>query len=483
MNKKGLGFNVIFQTIYQLFLTITPLITTPYVSRMLGVNGVGTYSYTLSMCKYFMLFALLGVEDYGCRSIASVNGNKEAVSKNFVNIFCFQIITSVIAIITYFGYCFFLVKTDLIVALLQGMMVISCLFDISWFFYGIEELKAPVFKGTLLKILTMVLTFVLVNKNTGVIAYTIAMAGGTLISQGVLWIYIKKEITIVKPSFSEILRHGKANFILFIPVVAQTVFQVMDKSMLGWLSTKAESGYYYNTDMIIYVPVGIIGGLSTVFLARLSSLYAENNREEINKVLLESFELYSCIACPLTFGISAVANEFIPLFFGESFAPCIQLTYLLCPAIILKTYSTLLKTEVFIPSHRENYFTFSVVVAAIINVVLNTLLIPGYGAAGAVIGTIGAEFSELLILAFGFLKIDTTVSKKKILTNIVYYIFALIMLLAVRQVSKWMVSSSVFSVILIEILVGIFTYSLLCLLFWKKSKSQIGIAVKSILKR
>lgn len=483
MKKKSLGFNVLFQTVYQLFLTITPLITTPYVSRMLGVDGVGTYSYTLSMCKYFMLFALLGVEDYGCRSIASVNGNREAVSKNFINIFCFQIITSIIAIITYFGYCFFLVRTDLNVALLQGIMVISCLFDISWFFYGIEELKAPVFKGTLLKILTMVLTFVLVNKNTGVIAYTIAMAGGTLISQGVLWIYIKKEINIVKPSFSEILHHGKANFILFIPVVAQTVFQVMDKSMLGWLSTKAESGYYYNTDMLVYLPVGIIGGLGTVFLARLSFLYAEENREEINKVLLESFELYSCIACPLSFGIAAIANEFIPLFFGSEFYPCVLLTYLLCPAIILKTYSTLLKNEVFIPSHKENYFTFSVIVAAVVNVIMNYLLIPKLGATGAVIGTIGAEFSELVVLMIGFFKVDNTVSKRQLLTNCIYYVFALIMLLAVRLVPLLMKQVSIFLVIALEIVVGVVTYSMLCLMFWKKNNSHISLILKDIIKR
>ena len=109
MQKKSLGFNVVFQTIYQIFLTLTPLITTPFVSRMLGVEGVGTYSYTLSMCKYFMLFALLGVEDYGCRSVASANGNKKKISENFINIFFFQIISSILAITLYFLYCYFFV--------------------------------------------------------------------------------------------------------------------------------------------------------------------------------------------------------------------------------------------------------------------------------------------------------------------------------------------------------------------------------------
>ena len=93
--------------------------------------------------------------------------------------------------------------------------------------------------------------------------------------------------------------------------------------------------------MLVYVPEGIIGGIGTVFLARLSSLYAIGDKKEINKVLLESFELYTCIACPLAFGVAGIAKEFVPLFFGQSFSPCIQLTYLLCPAIILKTYSTL----------------------------------------------------------------------------------------------------------------------------------------------
>lgn len=481
MQKKSLGFNVVFQTIYQIFLTLTPLITTPFVSRMLGVEGVGTYSYTLSMCKYFMLFALLGVEDYGCRSVASANGNKKKISENFINIFFFQITSSILAITLYFLYCYFFVTQDLSVALLQGMMVISCLFDISWFFYGIEKIKVTITRGILIKVITMVLTFTLVNKESGVIAYTIAMAGGTLVSQIALWFSLKKEIDFVKPDFDEIIKHAKANIILFFPVIAQTVFQVMDKSMLGWFSTKAQSGYYYNADMLVYVPEGIIGGIGTVFLARLSSLYAIGDKKEINKVLLESFELYTCIACPLAFGVAGIAKEFVPLFFGQSFSPCIQLTYLLCPAIILKTYSTLLKNEVYVPSHRENYFTFSVVIAAIVNLIMNYLLIPKFGATGAVIGTISAEFSELVVLIVGFFKIDNEISKKSLLINLAYYFFAFIMFLCVRAVT--LITCPVVLKVIIQVFTGVITYSIFCLLLWKNNKSHIGKLVTGILKR
>lgn len=485
MAKKSLGFNIVYQTIYQIFLTITPLITTPFVSRMLGAEGVGTYSYTLSMCKYFMLFALLGISDYGCRSIAAVRDDREKLSKTFINIFTFQALSSFIAIIVYFLYCYFFVSQDLMVAYLQGMMVISCLFDISWFFIGVEKIQVTVTRGILIKLLTMALTFTLVNKETGVIAYTLAMAGGTLISQMALWLCLKSEIDFVKPEKNEVLRHIKPNLILFAPVIAQSVFQLMDKSMLGWFSTKAQSGYYFNVDMLVNVPEGIIGGLGTVFLARLSYLYAEQNEKEINGVLLQSFELFTCVACPLVFGIAGIANEFVPLFFGQLFLPCIQLAYLLCPVIILKTYSTLLKNEVFIPSHRENYFTFSVVVAAIVNLILNSILIPKFGATGAVIGTIGAEFSELFVLAVGFRKTDTSFQSKELLTNLIYYVFALIMFLGVRGVARLIavtVGSIILSVLL-QVAAGVVIYSLLCLIYWKTSKSYIGELVKNIIKR
>ena len=166
--------------------------------------------------------------------------DREKLSKTFINIFTFQALSSFIAIIVYFLYCYFFVSQDLTVAYLQGMMVISCLFDISWFFIGLEKIQVTVTRGILIKLLTMGLTFTLVNKDSGVVAYTIAMAGGTLISQMALWLCLKSEIDFVKPEKNEVLNHIKPNLILFAPVIAQSVFQLMDKSMLGWFSTKAQ---------------------------------------------------------------------------------------------------------------------------------------------------------------------------------------------------------------------------------------------------
>lgn len=479
--KKNLGVNVIFQTLYQIFLTLTPLITTPYVSRVLGVEGVGTYSYTLSVSKYFMLFAMLGVADYGCRSIASVRDDKGELSKEFSNIFLLQFISSFLSITVYFLYCFFIVKTDFNIALLQGMMVISCAFDISWFFFGIEKIGVTVTRGVLIKIVTMVFTFTIVNKNTGVAAYTIAMAGGLLVSQLSLWLCIKKEINFVKPTWNEMIKHIKPNLVLFVPVIAQSVFQLMDKSMLGWFSTKSQSGYYYNVDMIVNIPEGIIGGFGTVFFARLSALYADSNYNEINNVLNQSIELYTCVASALVFGIDGIIKEFVPLFFGKEFIPCIYLTYMLSPVILIKAYSTLLKYEVFIPCNSEKYYTFSVIVAAIINCFVNGFLIPIYGAAGAIIGTIAAELGELIVLIYGFKRINLNFSFNAIKSYSIYYVFALIMFGGVRLVS--VINVSIIFKVVLEVLTGVIIYSCLCLMYWKYHKSSVLDVFSGMIKK
>ena len=152
--------NFIYNIIYQILILILPLITIPYVSRILGADGIGIYSYTYSIAYYFMLVAMLGLNNYGNRTIAKVRDDKEKLSKEFFGIYSLQLITSIIMVICYLLYVLIFDNSYKIIALIQILYVISTVFDINWFFFGIEKFKLTITRNTIIKVLSLVLIFI-----------------------------------------------------------------------------------------------------------------------------------------------------------------------------------------------------------------------------------------------------------------------------------------------------------------------------------
>ena len=152
--------NFIYNTIYQILLVILPLITAPYISRTLGANAVGVYSYTNSVAYYFILIAMLGISNYGNRTIASVRDNKEKLNEKFSSIYTLQFILFIIAIISYVVYSLFIASENNMIFLLQTFYVVSGLLDISWLFFGLEQFKLTVFRNVVIKILTVISMFI-----------------------------------------------------------------------------------------------------------------------------------------------------------------------------------------------------------------------------------------------------------------------------------------------------------------------------------
>lgn len=480
MNKK-LGANAVYQTIYQILITITPLITAPFISRMLGAEGLGIYSYTLSIASYFMLFAMLGVTNYGCRTVAASPDNKEQRSKTFWNIFALQLFCSVLAVAGYFLYVAFAAKDNLLVALVQGVWVLSCALDINWFFFGIENFKVTVTRNIIVKIITVAAILVFVNKQTGVLMYTAIMAGGNFMSQAVLWPFLKKEIDWYPPEWKEVKRHIKPNLILFVPVIASSVYHVMDKTMLGALSTYQELGCYYNSDKVINIPIGIFNGLGTVFMARISSMAVKDSESHISRLLSKSLELYIFIGCALAFGIGSVSKEFIPVFFGAGYERCITLMWVFCPILIVKTYSIYMGTEYFLPAHMEEKYTVAIICGAAVNFVFNSLLIPRQGAFGAALGTLAAELSVTCILHFGYFRKSSWHDKKSWIKCTPYFVFGVIMYFAVRMASHTHLNR--LAGLLFEIVVGAVCYLLLSAVYWRiNPESGLSSIVKQSLR-
>ena len=458
--QSSLKMNLIYQMCYKILVLITPFITSPYISRVLGAEALGLYSFTLSIVNYFLMFVYLGIDNYGCRVIAETRGKNddEKLKQVFWEVYLLQLITGSIALAEYGIYCTFFVVENIELFIIQGIAIIAATIDINWYFAGTEQFKLTVTRNFIIKLVTVGSIFVFVKNQKDLPLYALIMVLGTFGSQVVMWLFLKKEITLKKVSLKGIFSHLKPNILLFIPVIGVSIYHTMDNTMLGLLSDYTNVGYYYNADKIISMPLGMITGLSAVFLPRMANLVSSKGLSAGQNLLKKSFELNFALACSMAFGIVAVAKDFVPWFFGTEFIPCTSLIAIFAPVLIIKTLSDFLQTQLLIPTNNEKIYTVATFCGAGINLVLNLVFIPKFGAWGATIGTLGAEIAVLLIE--GILSIKLFNIFTQVLNNLIYIIAALVMYVSVFMIEKFLFFDYFINVI-IEVLTGVVIFAIL----------------------
>lgn len=467
--KSKIGINFVYNIAYQILAIIVPLITSPYLARTLGPKNIGINSWTYSIVFYFMIFAVLGVNNYGNRTIASNRQNKRTLSKCFFSIYCCQLFMSVIMITLYILYlCYGDVKYKT-VAILQIFYIIGNAFDITWFFYGLEEFKSITIRNSFVKIISLICIFIFVRNQTDLWKYTLIISGSSFLGQFAMWPILIRKICYIHIEWNDIKKHIKPIIILFVPVLAISVFSNMDKYMIGKFSDVIQSGYYENADKIIGIPKAVITALGTVMLPRTANLIS-NGEEKKSIHYIELTMLYTCIlASAFVFGIMGVANVFSIVFWGENFKECGKLIGLMAPAILFSVFGNVIRTQFLIPRARDKEYTVSLVCGAVINFIINFLLIPQLGAKGAVIGTVVSEFIMTLVQALYVRKEISILSYIK--NGCPFLINGLIMYICIYFVQKFL-NISVKSLIIL-ILLGTFVYCILSFLILKNSRNKL----------
>ena len=387
--------NFIYNIVYQILVMIIPLVVSPYLSRKLGATGVGIYSYTYSVVYYFMHLTLLGVVNYGNRTIAKVRDDKKKLSKSFWSIYCLQLIMGTLMLSLYLLYIFvFDVKYKLI-GFIQSLFILSAMLDINWFFFGMEEFKKTITRNTIIKISNAILIFLLVKEPGDVWKYTLIMGSMTCLSQFILWNYLRRYVVFVKVSFDDIKKHIKPNLVLFIPVIAISIYKMMDKIMLGVFSGVTEVGFYENAEKIVNIPLTLITALGTVMLPRVSNLSAKGDLKRIKEYILKSEQFVMFMSIAMCFGLICIGYKFAPLFFGKEFQKSGILIMLLSITLPFLSFANVLRTQYLIPNEKDKIYIKSVFLGALLNLIMNLIFIPFYGSIGACFGTIAAEFSVM----------------------------------------------------------------------------------------
>lgn len=450
--------NFIYNIIYQILVLILPLVTVPYVSRILGADGVGIYSYTYSIAYYFMIIAMLGLNNYGNRTIAKVRDDKEKLSKEFCSIYALQLIMSIIMIICYLLYVVIFNNQYKLIAFIQIMYVISSMFDINWFFFGIEKFKLTITRNTIIKILSLIFIFIFVKTPDDVWKYTAILAGSTLFSNIILFSFLHKYVRFVKVGRRDIFKHFKPNLVMFLPVIAVSIYKIMDKIMLGILSTVTEVGYYENAEKITQVPIAIITALGTVMLPRVSNMLSNNKEEEVKKIIGKTMPFILFLAFPMVFGICAVSKDFSLIFFGNEFEKCGLIIQLLSITIIFLSWGNVIRTQYLIPKEKDKEYVISAFLGAIVNFIMNCVFIPKYASIGACIGTIAAEF--IVMFYQSWVVRNELPLKEYILNSLRFFIKAIIMFIIIMLLGKQIKNNDLLRIV-VQVSIGGIVYVLL----------------------
>ncbi len=332
--------------------------------------------------------------------VAYVRDDRNKLSKEFWNIYCFQFLMAIVVTAVYLLYCL-LFASNRQISLYLILFVLSVGVDITWFFWGMEEFRITVTRSFLIKILSTAAIFLFVKDENDVGVYTLILCIGFFGGQICVWPRLFRYVSYVRPEKKEVIRHIRPNLVLFLPAIAVSLYKIMDKIMLGFMSAKAEVGFYESSEKIIKIPMAIIESLGAVMQPRMSNLISNNaDRKYLNEVLKKSVLTAIFFSTLLGFGIMSISHDFVPIFYGEGFEKCSVLFMILLPSCMFLSFTNVLKSQFLLPRKKDREYIIALFTGAAVNLTVNSILIPSQASIGAAVGTLCAEISVCLVIAW-----------------------------------------------------------------------------------
>lgn len=465
--------NTLYNMVYRLFSMLLPLVTAPYLSRVVGTEGVGLYGYAWAISYTFGLIGLLGLENYGPRAIAQAKDDRAALNRTFSGVWQMQLLVAGLTLLVWCGYAAFVADAEKQLALAFTLSSISCLVNVDWCLMGLDQFKPIALRNTAAKLLAAAAVFIFVKGPEDLWIYAFAWSLSTLLGCVSCFLSLRGQVTFTPVPWKEALRHLKPCAILSISVIAVSVYRQMDKVMIGALADMHHAGLYENAEKIILCLAGFISAIGTVMLPKISHMTARGLMDEVKKHIDASMELVMCMVCALAFGLAAVSMEFAQLFYGPDFAGSGVLMCMLALTLPAIGFANVIRTQWVLPQKRDHIFIKSVLAGAAINVLLNALLIPDYGSVGAVVATVAAEFT-VPVTQFVFLRRELPYLRF-LRYAALYSAFGAIMAFAVRLVALSVPSG--WGWLALQVIVGAAVYGGLCLVFWRATKKRRILAV------
>lgn len=461
LDQPSIKKNYTYSLFLEVLRIIIPIIITPYISRVLGADGIGQYSYSFSIVTYFMLLGALGTVSYGTREIACARKEKKDYSKLFWEIESITVVSNAICLFAWLGITLCVGHNRAYFWALTPF-ILSVMFDISWLFNGLEKIKELVLVNSLFRIIGVVALFVFVKKKDDLLLYFIINSCVAFVGNLSMWLYLPKILVKVDIRTLTFKHHIRETLMYFIPSIASSVYTVLDKTLIGVITKNSfQNGYYEQASKIINVAKSLVFiALNTVMTARLSYLFSEEKYNEARGKIIKSMDYIVFLGMGAVFGLIGVSKRFVPFFFGKGYEPVIGLICLMVPLIVIIGISNCLGSQYYTPIGKRAESAKYIVLGALVNLFLNIILIPFFDAKGAVLSSIVAE----IIITYLYIKnCENYIKVRDIMSMIWRRIFAGIsMCIMIYLIGEVQWNSPI--ILIIQIITGIFIYGVILLL-------------------
>ncbi|MCQ2792008.1 MAG: polysaccharide biosynthesis C-terminal domain-containing protein [Bacilli bacterium] len=431
--------NFIFSIVYQALVVLTPLITAPYVARVLGADNIGRFSFAYTLVCYFVIFSYLGFQQYAQRSIAEVQNDKEEQSRRFWQIVILRLITVVLSL----GILFVLYAVNVFgeyssLVLVFSILVGATAFDINFYFHGKEDFFIVMVINLFIRLVYLFCIFMFIRSTSDLPLYALLYSLMVIVGYLSMWVMLPENIKKVKLNGLNLKKHMVGALMLFLPVAAVSIYALLDKTLIGILvqgeqwfrrgyitvvvrCADVQNGYYFQAEKIVKALLSILLAFGAVMTTRNSIEYKNNHISEVKKNIYRSFRFVFAFGIPIALGTIVVAQSFVPLYFGDNYDGVAPLLMAYAPVILISGCSNILGAQYLLPTKQDKKYAISVGVGFAINLGFNCLLIPFMGAMGAVVGTL---ISELFIVLIQYGSVRNDFSLRYILINVWKYLVA-----------------------------------------------------------
>lgn len=452
MKQKSLKKNFLYNSLLKVSNIIFPIITFPYVARILLAEGIGKVEFSLSVIQYFILLSQAGIPTYAVRECAKYRNNKDKLSKTVQEIllinFPLIVLSYIILFISLFSLKSFYIYKNLLI--IMSVNIISTNIGIEWFYQATEEYRLITIRNILVRLFTLLLVFLFVKNENDYIVYGVILV--LAVSLGYLYnfIYANRYISLFKKYKNyNLKRHVKSIIILFGMSLSVSIYVNLDKVMLGLISGDKYVGLYTAANKIVKIILSIITSLGTVLLPRMSFYIQTNNQDEINKLIKTAFDFIVMISMPIVIGLIMLSDSIILFFAGVNYYDAITTIRILSPIVFAIGLSNLIGIQILVSHGKEKLTLLSTIIGSIVNFTFNFILIPKYKQNGAAVGTLIAEFTVTVVQIFLAQKyLKGNIKVRNIFEYVISSISIVLICMSISYITKNLVYRMAFSVIL-----------------------------------
>lgn len=475
--KKSIAKNSLYNLFYKGFTALFPLLTTSYISRVLMPEGVGAVAYANTVVTYFVIIATLGIPNYGVKLIASCRSDENKRSNSFVELVTINAVSTLVCIVIYYILVnvtsLFCGKIPLMNTM--GILLILNFFNIDWFYQGLEEYGYITTRSIIVKIISFVLMLFLVKSRDDFLIYALILCFATAGNYFLNVLNARKYLSFNRKEKIEYKKHLKPVFVLLASAVATEVYTMLDTVMLEYYQGDAAVGYYTNAVKIVRMIYTVTIAMVATFYPRISSLYAEGRREEVNGLLSIGTKVILLISIPAVIGLVGTADYIVPALLGESFMSSVLILRILAILVFVFSIAYFLGHIVLMATGNEKVILRATICGAIVNATLNLILIPFISGVGAAIASVSAELIVTGIMMYyskNIIKLNISI---KYVSSLLISIFVMIipMLIIKGIFSNYYIGLSVVVIVCVSF------YTLLLLM----TKNDIAISILDRLKR